>query len=558
MKKLISLVLALVMVLGLLAACNDSTPVDTTPSQTNAPATEGTIPPADELEPVVLKWIHDGGLGNEGDGTADVIEVFNKKLSEIIPNTSIEITWVQDYETTWNMMLAGGEVMDIAWVGWKTPMLQDSKDGSLTPLNDLVAKYGPNIAKEQGIWANAYASGTLDGELYMIPSVQPTVPEAQWFGWGEHIAPYVDEEALIAEVRANAHLTEKVLDILEDSIEAAIEDGALEIGSDEWYIDWNNMYSLGLWGYKGFPGTDMMYAVEDYEFENLYYKWEIPEAKMVMERMAQWYDRGWITENNILGQRPDASKSLFHTNGSWNQNWGMATDQEKGTFTTHYGDTRSDGQEFINYVLINRPEENSQQPVGYGSESTYMVIPYTAENPERAMMVLNLLHDEVGTPGNDLYNLLCYGFEKGSPEAEEYGWYGYEAIEKDGQMVRSDYTGEMHAMENWAIGNTYKVLSDDTPMLTVSSKENCMKFYTETMPKQPKTIAANMSIIFDGLTDYRNAVKAVMNEYNSLLAGGSCGVEGFEKTYEECISKMRAAGLDHIEAAIRDAVADLK
>jgi len=234
----------------------------------------------------------------------------------------------------------------------------------------------------------------------------------------------------------------------------------------------------------------------------------------------------------------------------------MAQDKEKGTYTVDYSETRADGQD-INYVLINRPEENCQQPVGYGSESTYIVIPYTSENPERAMMLINLLHDEVGTPGNDLYNLLCYGFKKGSPEAEEYGWYGYDEVEKDGQMVRADYTGEMHAMTNWVIGNTYKVLSDDTAMLTVASKENCMKFYTETYPNLPTNVVSNTAYILN-ITDYSSAVKAVVTEYEALIKAGSCGSDKFEEVYAEFVAKMRAAGLDAEEQLLRDTLANQK
>ena len=557
MKKLISLVLVLVMVLGLFAAC-DKAPADDTkaPEQNN---TEGTQAPETteapvELEPVVLKWIHDGA---EKDGTKDVIEVFNKKLSEIIPNTSIEVTFVADYGTNWNMMLAGGEVMDVAWVGWKTPMLQDTLDGSFTPLNDLIEKYGPNIAKEREIWAAAYGSGALNGEQWMIPSVQPTVPEAQWFGYGSYIAPYFDADAMLAEIRSNAHMTEKMLDLLEEAIEAAIADGALVVGSDDWKLNIDYIIGMSRFGYKSFPGTDLIYAVEDTEFKNLYGQWETPEAKILLERIADWHDRGWITQNNLLGQTPEGCKSLFHFDGSWNANWGMASDKENGTYTNELSATSSDGQD-IHYILFNKPLENVQEPISYGRENTYMVIPYTAENPERAMMVLNLLHDEVGTPGNDLYNLLCYGFEKNSPEAAEYGWYGYERIEKDGQDVRSDYTGEMHAMTNWIIGNTYKVLSDDTPMLTVESKENCMKFYEETYNNLPTNIASNEAIVFDGIADYRTAVKAVYTEYKTLLHGGSCGSANFESTYEEAVAKARTAGLDTQEQMVRDALANLK
>jgi hypothetical protein len=128
---------------------------------------------------------------------------------------------------------------------------------------------------------------------------------------------------------------------------------------------------------------------------------------MVMQRVAEWYERGWITQNDLLGTLPEGSRQLiFVDGGSWNANWGMAQTEE-GTYVNDKKDSRADKQN-EHFILWNTPEENVQDPVSFGGESTYMLIPYTAENPERAMMVLDLLHDEVGTPGNDLYNLLCY------------------------------------------------------------------------------------------------------------------------------------------------------
>ena len=548
MKKLISLILVLVMVLGLLAACNDATADPTQATNPNDPtgATAApTIPPEAELEPLTLRFIYDGA---EGPKSGDVLEVFNKKLSEIIPNTTVEIVWVADFKANWPMMLAAGDVMDLAWVGWKNNMLQDALDGSYTPLNDLVAEYGPNIAKESEIWVQDYKSGMLDGELYMLPCVQPTVSDSQCFWYGDFIAPYFDADAMVNELRNNIHATERMWELMEEAIEAAIADGAIQVGKDDWFVSATNMISMGNFGYKGVTG-DMWVSIDDPEMTKLYHLWEIPEVKFAMERMAQWYEKGWITENNLLGQLPEGAKELFSPSAAWNQNWGMATD-DKGTYTNETSTTaRADGQA-ITYILANYPEQNTQGVSSFGAISTYIAIPYTAQDPARSMMVLNLLHDEVGTPGNDLYNLLCYGFEKNSPEAKEYGWYGYEAIEKDGQLVRSDYTGENHAMVNWKLGNTYKIISDDTAMLTVASKEYCMKFYTESYPKMAETpmSRANKVIYYSDFNDQADAVKAVKVEYQALLHGGSVGTANFEKVYEEALTKVYEAGFDKIKA----------
>ena len=125
-------------------------------------------------------------------------------------------------------------------------------------------------------------------------------------------------------------------------------------------------------------------------------------------------------------------------------------------------------------------------------------------------------------------------------------------------MVRSGFAGDKHAMTNWVIGNTYKVLSDDSPMLTVSSKENCMKFYQETYPALPTNIASNEALVFEDINDFKTAVDAVYTEYKALLQAGSCGVDNFDTVYEEAVAKARAAGLDAEEQMVREALANLK
>jgi len=85
-----------------------------------------------------------------------------------------------------------------------------------------------------------------------------------------------------------------------------------------------------------------------------------------------------------------------------------------------------------------------------------------------------------------------------------------------------------------------------------------MKFDTETMPKLPTNIASGKAIIFDGINDYKNAVKAVQEEYKALLCGGSCGVANFEATYEEAMTKLHEAGLDAQIEMVREALANLK
>ncbi len=70
MKKLLAL--TLVLALGLF---------------TGSP--ESFVAHAEELEPVTLKWYYPGA---ELEGTVDVMKVFNEKLADLLPNTTVEVS----------------------------------------------------------------------------------------------------------------------------------------------------------------------------------------------------------------------------------------------------------------------------------------------------------------------------------------------------------------------------------------------------------------------------------------------------------------------------------
>lgn len=502
-------------------------------------------------EAAALKWYYDGP---EGEGSADVIKVFNDKLADLLPGTTVEIVFVADYATNWPLLLAGGEQMDLAWNGWSTPMQQDALDGNLLPLDDLVAEYAPNLVEESEIWETAYNSGRLNGQLWAIPSVQPTVPESQALRIYDCMMPYMDVDAMVEEVRNNSKMTTRMLDLVEEAYEAAIADGVLEVGADDWQIHLDYVEQFGKIGYMNFgPEGQRMYYDPEAEDIELYQLYEIPQMKEVLERLGEWYDKGWITETSILKQLPDNVRNTISPSGSWNANWSTA--DERGVFYSDSGATAADGQGYWT-ILTNRPEEGYQGVNIFGRENTYMVIPYSAAYPERAMELLNLLHDEVGTPGNDLYNLLCYGFEKNSEEAGAYGWYNYEAVEEDGQLRMVPVEGQTskHHMENWVIGNTYKVMHDGGSLTTRASKEYCMKFYTEVYPKLKTCPITGMDVDFSNVSLEQEAIKAVQNEYKPQVNAGSGGADKVDALYQEFIDKLYAAGLDKVKAELQSQI----
>lgn len=565
MKKSLALTLTLGMTIGLLAGCGGQNPSgqqndtgsqndtgakddagskDDADSKDNADASDAVT---EELEPVTLKWYFPG---EEMEGTSDVVEAFNARLAEVLPNTTVEFTFVgsfDPYGQQWPLLLAGGEEMDIAWEGWNTPLLQDVEDGNVLPLTGLIEQYAPNLVKEMEIWQDDYDCVTLEGEIYAIPSIQPnSVRQSSTVDIDEDIYEYFDVAAILDEAHANDKTTPRLLDLFEEGIQAAIDARALKVGDNSWYIVAESFISLSTRGYvrldrSAHGGTWSEYYVDPaVDNPEILYKYEIPEVKEAVERLKEMRAKGWFTESQAAGQIQEGANCVFNANPNPQGLWTDLVD-EKGVKTTINGD---DGRN--KYVLL--MEEPEQVYVGVSSfgYATAQVIPYTSKNPERAIMLLNLLHDEVGTVGNDLVNLLCYGFESTSEEAAAYGWSNYTAVEQDGQLyvdtsIRGDAPSK-HTMQNWVIGNTFKTMHDGSSLTTSGSKEYALKYWTDVYPNMRQCSVTGLRTDSTEVMDELEAVALVEQEYKDLISYGS-GLN----TLSECLDKMNASGLDIIK-----------
>lgn len=556
-KKRMALTLALVMSVGVLAGCGNqqtkteesksSDPVSKETSTVQTSVSSESSEEVVELEPVTLKWYHNG---SEKEGSADVVEAFNAKLAEVLPNTTVEFTFVESYKDNWPLFMAGGEKIDIAWVGYQTPFFQDVVDGNLLPLTDLMQEYAPNLVEEQGIWQAAYNSAVYEDELYGIPCIQPVVAESQYFTLAEEFYNYVDVDAVVEEIRSTKKLTSKLLDLVEEGIQNGIDAGFYKVGE----ASWNCMAELvsATRGYMmiGAQGYNMWF---DPEAENPVplHIWEIPETQMLLERIAKWYDKGWITETQVLGQMPQNADGTFGFSFNWNANW--ANCDERGFELVE----RKDRYNYYK-VLSYRPEEGYIGLNNFGSENTYLAIPYTSENPERAMMLLDLLHDEVGTVGNDLLNMLAYGFEENSEEAKKYGWFNYTAVEEEGQLKTDTTTrgdaASKHDMYNWMVGNTFKTMHDGTSLTTVASKEYAMNYFEKTYPSLKKTALAGMVADYSSVSAEIANMDSVYAEYNRQLEHGGGGVAKVNALYKEAMTRMNEAGLEKVKKELQSQI----
>ena len=178
MKKIVALILALVMCVGLLCACtpteepitpNTPAPGTTTPN-TPAPGTDAPDEPVveDPAEITVILW------ANGAPPAAEALALVNEKINEItVPAINVIVDlqfWdVGTYIGTAATAVGAGDNIDLmcTFPAAAPHFGSMSAQNMLLPLNDLLAEYAPGIMEL--IPEEWWAATTKNGEILGVP-----------------------------------------------------------------------------------------------------------------------------------------------------------------------------------------------------------------------------------------------------------------------------------------------------------------------------------------------------------------------------------------------------
>ena len=516
MKKILSLLLAVAMLASIcLTGCSKApeTPATDAPQQDKPEATAApTEAPAPELEEATIQvWI--GGPGKQKD--ADMVwEKFNEVLQNYVPNTTVEfsVMTTAEYGTQFEQMLAAGEPVDLAWIAsWVTGRTQDNiDDGNLMPISELLDTYGQGIKEELGDMV-VDIHREADGELYYLPCWQglyqtklgiyvPTeLAELAGPTWLEDTIKIVDEWY---NVDPSAENLAKVYDQFIIYLQAAKDAGKLYGGmTNSKLLGWNYNQNIGkATEWVGVSRLDNTFTVHDHARDE---HW-----KVACQKRAEMYEKGLIREDIAS---LDTSGFAFVTNGEFTENTCILFQQNYLTEHALESFNKSAGVP-VSVIPIERAGV-----LGKG-DATATAIPYCADEPERAMMVLNAIYT---VP--ELYQLLIYGIE------------GVHYTDNGDGTVTTSYGAEGTAdadygLWRWTIGTCRHslVTQADTPG------------YYQALAEAEKTAGKNIfaDFVFDktGLEDVVSALGALRLEYEPILNLGYMGDEWetvFNKYIEE-------------------------
>ena len=537
-KRTICLLLAMIMVLSIvLAGCSktaetpaaDETPATTEPAETTdntetPEAPEETAEPALEQKTIQLMITGSGKQANSD----KVWAAFNEQLQQYVPNTTVEFIDVSfdEYSEKFSQVLASGEGVDLAWTGWLINKPQNIADGNLMPLDDLLAEYGQGIVDILGENVVEIHRNADDGKLYYLPSWQGLVGDRRGWLVVTEIAELAgdtwieDTEAALNKWRNNysegTEAFQAVLDQATKYLAAAKEAGKLGAGINTGRVFGWSMYNgtrsnPGVGGAEiGIPFEDNTFTVIDGVASEHY--------KLYAKTMADWYKEGYI-RSDIMSV--DTSTLTMPKNGEITDTTYVFSCDPYLTEADQDAATADAGMD-MTYLPV---EENASLILG--GDTSY-AIPYCADEPERAMMVLNAIYSQP-----DLYNTLIYGIE-----GEDY------TKNADGTITTS-YVGasptadDSYGIQRWIIGSCKNALINN------GTDPN----YYADLEALEETARVNpfLNFTFDR-TNVEGICASILNvyyEYGPQLDNGVAG-DNWEELYNNYMAARKDAGIEEL------------
>ncbi len=339
--------------------------------ETAAPTAEATAAP---LEPVELTWYY--GTGAQQPDQQVVEDAVNKYLKE---KTSLNVTLhlnavdFGSYDQKLNPMIAANEDMDILWTtaGWLLIYTSNVAKGSFLALDELLPKYAPKIANEMmpaSFWEDV--KYPADQKIYAIPNYQ-IAATAQGFVFQKELVDKYKFDITTVKKTADLEPFLKTLKENEPGIIPLAFHGPrnpIDFGTDY-------KYSSSIWYDKDDPFTPV-----DLD--------KTPEKKAYWDLMHSWYDKGYLYQDLAIVKDFDALV-------------------KEGNIAVINDATFKPGGESELKVKFGGKDVVRQQMTDVsftGVTATMNAISKNSKNPERALMLLELINTD-----KELYQLLCYG-----------------------------------------------------------------------------------------------------------------------------------------------------
>lgn len=483
-KKIKVLSLFLVSMMVLLSGCGPKSPV----TSTETSATEKPV----ELVmafPNPVQIPRDMGL---------VEDEINKILLSKI-NATVKILPVDraSWSNQLNLMLVGGEKLDLLYTGTEFDFTGQVAKGQLLPIDKLVDQYGQDMKKT--LDPSWWKAGMVKGNLYAIPVNQGYVMELGIMMRKDLVDKYKIDFANLKSLDD----FDSVLKTIKDKEPGIVPITPRFIGGTlaEAFPFYDPLTDkLGV-----LPGND-----NNLKVVNLY---EMPEYADLVKKMRSWYNAGYIQQDvlasNTMGVDLIKSKKAF----------AMESPNIPGSAPI----------QFVPPLGMEMAFSKTNEAVATTRDvaANMMSISSTSKNPEKAMAFMNLLYTD-----KEIVNLLDNGIE------------GKHYVKKSENTtdfppgVTPDNSGYF-PMWAYLFGNQF------LGYLPSAMDPNFWNIMQKANAEGKKSKAFGFSFNADSVKSEVAAVNNVVKQYKAGLENGAVDPD---KVLPEFISKLKASGIDKIIA----------
>jgi len=488
MRKLVSLVLALMMVLAMVPAAF-----------------------ADDAYTLDIYWV---GNGDNEAVRAGVEEAVNAYIEPLIgAKVSYHIIGWGDWNDKAINALQSGEKMDLIftadWEGYGVEVA----GGLLMPLDDLLDQYGQGI---KDTLPETFLDGVrVDGVLYGIPTNKELcVPEgfiinktaANAIGWD-----VVPDDPTIKTTADLEPWLAKYKEMFPDKYPYLMDGQNGRWADEPWAPDWAGMSNNSV--------AMKMAKQENGEFdETVYSIFATPEQEEHIRLMYKWGQADYIS--------PDAALTSFDYNGTFG----------RGDFLAFSQPLKGNGIKAAEMYAANATAdfecvEITMQPkyvVTTHAGGSMFGIPVTSKNPEAAMKYLNLMHSDA-----TLVNLMLFG-----AEGVNYTKVNDQQVELTDQNWYGVHGGA------WTVGNTklQYVLTSEDP-----EKNAMLQSYAD---DAVATASLGFRFVKDNVAYQIAAVDAVVQEMANPMMCGQVDPDDPAQGIEALKTALTDAGMDDILAEV--------
>jgi putative aldouronate transport system substrate-binding protein len=428
-------------------------------------------------------------------------EVVEKAMNDILLkkiNATVKLTIYPfgNYDQKMKVMSAAGEEFDLMFC---TDYLNNAAKGAYTDLTDLIPKYAPELQNTMEPYI--FDATRVDGRIYAVPNLQAMCMPIELMIRKDLFDKY------------NMPSSIQSFDELDDTFDKILNNDKViplyVYYSGEgntvymYYSDCGNFFSV-----SG-PGV----YTPDFKVQNIY---DTDNFKGWLKWARKAYLKGWIEKGaatkdatqTISDMKSGKYAAIFNPGGPQGQasrNLQLGTDKYQYTF--------------INFGT--KPIIHTGQP-----RATMNGISSTSKNPERAMMLLNLLSTD-----KEVFNTIAFGIE-GKHYILDNGFRDF----PEGQNADNS---KYYLNTPWAFGNLFLALpaKGDDPQLMEKQKE-----FDATATPEPA-----MGFTYDATamkTEFAQ-VASVVEEFVPSMAVGAVDPDVY---LPKLLDKLKTAGVDKIIA----------